>query len=180
MLLKIKIFFSICRKNGKTRTSLSKQHNKMLKIRSEMLKILKNDQTRENFREFSETRESRRLSGFRKFSKNFPFPGKLKIREKRKPWYQRTEICQTDGFCCLWPETDPGGRMRDPPASFKHVFDVYNFSIISNIFDSDKPYALSTYNRKCANKMHHIWRSTQIRVKKLNKICVKIIQNALK
>ena len=41
---KIKIFFSICRKNWKTRTklSLSKQYNKMLKMRSEQLKIIKN------------------------------------------------------------------------------------------------------------------------------------------
>ena len=28
-----------------------------------------------------------------------------------------------------------------PPAIFKNVFEVYNFSIISNLFDSNKPYA---------------------------------------
>ena len=28
-----------------------------------------------------------------------------------------------------------------PPAIFKNVFDKYNFSIISNLFDSDKLYA---------------------------------------
>ena len=55
--------------------------------------------------------------------------------------------------------------MHPLPAIFKVVLNVYNFSIISNLFDSDKPYALSTHNRKCANKMHHILRSTQIRVK---------------
>ena len=33
-----------------------------------------------------------------------------------------------------------------PPAIFKNVIDVYNFSIISNLFDSNKPYALSTHN----------------------------------
>ena len=48
-----------------------------------------------------------------------------------------------------------------PPANFKNVSDVNKFSIISNLFDSDKLYALSTPNRKCANKMHHIWRSMQ-------------------
>ena len=31
------------------------------------------------------------------------------------------------------------------------------FSIMLNLFDNNKPYALSTHNRKCANKMHHIW-----------------------
>ena len=29
-----------------------------------------------------------------------------------------------------------------PAAIFKNVLDVYNFSIISNLFDSNKPYAL--------------------------------------
>ena len=61
-------------------------------------------------------------------------------------------------------------RGMDPPTShFQKCFDVNNFFIISNLFDSDKPNALSTHNRKCANKMHHselgealnIWRSTQ-------------------
>ena len=31
-----------------------------------------------------------------------------------------------------------------PPALFKHVIDEYNFSIISKLFDNNKPYALST------------------------------------
>ena len=48
-----------------------------------------------------------------------------------------------------------------PPAISKHDFDEYNLPIIANLFDSDKPYALSTHNRKCANKIHHICRSTQ-------------------
>ena len=54
--------------------------------------------------------------------------------------------------------------MRDslcilPTDIFKNVFDVglYNFSITSNLFDSNKPYALSTHNRICADKMYHIW-----------------------
>ena len=52
------------------------------------------------------------------------------------------------------------GRMRGklyvfPPAIFKSLFDVYNFSIISNLFDRDKLYALTTHNPKCANKMYH-------------------------
>ena len=45
-----------------------------------------------------------------------------------------------DGFCSLWPGADLGGRMRSmhpQPAIFKNVFNVYNFSIISNLFDSE-------------------------------------------
>ena len=57
-----------------------------------------------------------------------------------------------------------------PTAIFKTVFDEYNFSIISNlfqVFDSNKPYALSKHSRKCANKMHHIFgEALGIRVKK--------------
>ena len=53
------------------------------------------------------------------------------------------------------------GRMRGmhifPPAIFKTVFDAYNFSIM--------PYTLATHNRKCANKMHHIWRSSLLRIR---------------
>ena len=36
--------------------------------------------------------------------------------------------------------------MHPLPAIFKVALDVYDFSIISNLFDSDKPYALSTHN----------------------------------
>ena len=64
-----------------------------------------------------------------------------------------------DGFCSLWPGAGPEGRMRGmhpPPAIFENVFNVYNFSIISNLFDSGNPLALSTHNRKCANKLHHM------------------------
>ena len=55
-----------------------------------------------------------------------------------------------------------------PPAIFKIVFDKYNFSIFLNLFDNNKPYALSTHNRKCANKMHHnlFGEAIKIRVKK--------------
>ena len=52
------------------------------------------------------------------------------------------------------------GEFREdapPPAIFKHVFDECSFSIILNLFDDNKPDALSSHNRKCMNKMHHIW-----------------------
>ena len=54
-----------------------------------------------------------------------------------------------------------------PPAIFKNVFDVHNLSIISNLFDSNMPYALSTHNRKCATKCMIFGEASRIRVKKL-------------
>ena len=54
-----------------------------------------------------------------------------------------------------------GGKIKGicilPPAIFKNIFDVYNFSVVTNLFDSDKPCALSTHNRKCPNKMNQIF-----------------------
>ena len=38
-----------------------------------------------------------------------------------------------------------------PPAIFKNVFDVGNFSTISNLFDSDKSYAVRTHSRIIEN-----------------------------
>ena len=61
-----------------------------------------------------------------------------------------------DGFRSLWPGADSGGRMRDMHPLISHFqkrFDVYYFSIISNLFDSNEPYVLSTHNQKCGNKM---------------------------
>ena len=87
-------------------------------------------------------------------------------------WCQITKICQT--FLVVFVAYSQGriqkGRIKDmhilPPAIFKNVFDVCDSSIVSNLFDSDKPYALSTptlstHNRKCANKMNHVSLSTQ-------------------
>ena len=72
-----------------------------------------------------------------------------------------------DGFCSLWPEADLGVRMRrihTPPAIFTNVFDVYNFSIISNLFDSEALFA------------SYLVKHTELGSKILNKICEKIIQ----
>ena len=49
-----------------------------------------------------------------------------------------------DGFPSLWLGVDPRGSMRgmqciQQPAIFKNPFDVYNFVIISNLFDCNKP-----------------------------------------
>ena len=52
-----------------------------------------------------------------------------------------------DGFCSLWPGADSGGMdegMYSPhQLFFDYVFDKYNFSIISNLFNDNKPYALA-------------------------------------
>ena len=68
------------------------------------------------------------------------------------------------------------GGASPPPAIFKHAFDEYNFSIISNLFDDNKPYALSTHNRKCTNKMHHIFgKALRIRGKKFKQNLLEIV-----
>ena len=84
MLVRSNFFLQFVEKTEKLRLSLSKQHNKMLKIKSEMLKIRKkcqNSQVRkyfpQKFWEFPEIPE--------KFFKNFSFPGQLQIQEKGKP-----------------------------------------------------------------------------------------------
>ena len=70
------------------------------------------------------------------------------------------------------------GMHLPPPAIFKHVFNEFNFSIISNLFDNNKSYALSTHNRKCVRTKCIILGATlRIRGKKfkqnLPKICSK-------
>ena len=65
-----------------------------------------------------------------------------------------------DGFCSLWLEGVGWGVciLYQP---FSKMLLMYYFYIISNLFDSDKPCALSTHNRKCANKIYHIWQNAQ-------------------
>ena len=81
-------FLNLSKKTEELKPSLSKQHNKMLKIRSEMLKIRKNGKiikleknSRENFPEIFRNPEIPRI--FVIFGKFF-VSGKLKIREKEK------------------------------------------------------------------------------------------------
>ena len=79
-----------------------------------------------------------------------------------------------DGFCSLQPGTDPEGRMRGmqlcilPPAIFKNAFNAYNFSIISNLFDSNKPYALSTHMENVRTKCIIFSEALRFRVKKFS------------
>ena len=71
--------------------------------------------------------------------------------------------------------------MHPPPANFKNVFDEYNYSLISNLFDKNKPYALSMHNRKYAKKMHYVLaKHSELGSKNFTKIRSKIIQKALK
>ena len=83
MLVRSKFFPQFVEKIEKLKLSLSKQRNKMLKIRSEMLKTRKKGKTiklEKNYRKIFPG-----IPG--KFFENFSFPGKLKIREKGKRYF---------------------------------------------------------------------------------------------
>ena len=54
--------------------------------------------------------------------------------------------------------------MHPPTSHFEKNFDVYNFSIILNLFDSDKPYARIIENVR--TKCIMIGEALRIRVKK--------------
>ena len=84
MLVRSKFFLQFVEKMEKLQLSLPIQHNKMLKIKSEILKIRKYVKinklekiSRENFREFPEISEN--------LFQIFPFLGSLKIQAKGKP-----------------------------------------------------------------------------------------------
>ena len=90
-----------------------------------------------------------------------PFSKKKKINGAS----DRNRPDSFDGFCSLWP----GARMRgmhSPTSHFENVFDVYNFSIISNLFHSNKPYAFSTYLENVRTKCIIFDEAPRIRVKK--------------
>ena len=87
MLVRSKFFLNLSKKLKKFKLSLSKQYNKMLKMRSAMVKIREKSKiiklgkiSQKIFRKFS------KIPG--KFFEYFLFPGKLKIREKGKPYFQ--------------------------------------------------------------------------------------------
>ena len=81
-----------------------------------------------------------------------------------------------EGFCSLWPGANPEGYDEEyanyasshQPFSKMFLMHTNNFSIISNLFNSYKPYALSTHNQQRANKMYHtvFGEALRIRVKK--------------
>ena len=64
--------------------------------------------------------------------------------------------------------------MHPPPYSFNAVFDEYNFSIISNLFDNNHLYALSTHKSKmCEQNVSYLVKDLELEAKKLNRICHK-------
>ena len=67
-----------------------------------------------------------------------------------------------------------------PPAIFKNVFDAYEFSIISNLFDSYKPYAKARIIENVRTKCIIFGEALRIRVKKFKHNLPEIIQKALK
>ena len=85
MLATSKYFPQFVEKIEKLKLSLFKQRNKMLKMRSEMLKTGKSKTIEfgKKSRGFSGYREFTRIPG--KFFENFSFPGKLKNRERGNP-----------------------------------------------------------------------------------------------
>ena len=74
------------------------------------------------------------------------------------------------------------GDASHPPTIFKHVFAEYSSSIISNLFDNNKSYALSTRNtvENVRTKCIIFGKHSDFGAKILNKICLKIIQKVLK
>ena len=80
---------------------------------------------------------------------------------------------------------DPGGMwgMHPPHQPFSNMFlNEFSFSIISNLFDNSKPYALSTHNQKCTVRTKCIifGETLRFRGKNLYKIYLKIVQKVLK
>ena len=67
--------------------------------------------------------------------------------------------------------------MHPPPPA---IFNEYNFSIILNLFDDNKPYALSTHNENVRTKCIRIGETLRIRGKKCKKNCLKTVQKLLK
>ena len=64
------------------------------------------------------------------------------------------------------------------PTIFKNIFDVYKFSIISNLFDSDKFYARSIENVR--TKCIVFGEALRIRVKQFKQNFREIIKKTLK
>ena len=85
MLVRSKFFPQFVEKVEKLEPSLSKQHNKMLKTSYEMLKIRKNGKIIELGKITRNFPNPGNPVDFQD-PDNFSFPGKSKIREKRKPY----------------------------------------------------------------------------------------------
>ena len=89
-------------------------------------------------------------------------------------WEQR-HCYSLQRHCYSWEQ----GQIPSP-AIFKHVFDEYNFSIISHLFDNKilRPkHALSKMYKQNAS---YLVKHSDLGVNNMNKICLKIIQKVLK
>ena len=67
-------------------------------------------------------------------------------------------------------------RMHSPPVIFNTVFDEYNFSVISNLFDNSTSYALSTHKSEMCKQnasYRYYVKNSELRAKSLNKTCVR-------
>ena len=93
-----------------------------------------------------------------------------------------------DDFCILGyvPPRRSGSKMGrgcngciPPAAILKNVVHEYNFSIISNLFDSNKPYALSKHkSTMCEQNASYLKKLSKLGVKKLNKIFLNTVEKA--
>ena len=66
--------------------------------------------------------------------------------------------------------------MHTPSAIFNIVFDEYNFSITSNLFDTNNRYALSTHKSKMCEQnasYRYFVKHSELGAKNLNKVCHK-------
>ena len=63
------------------------------------------------------------------------------------------------------------GDAFPPPAVFNNIFDECSFSIISNFFDNNDSYALSTHKWKmCEQNASYLVKKSELGAKQLNKI----------
>ena len=125
----------------------------------------------------------------------------------REHWTEYLFSCNNFGWHCRWiiiyfhelyrgktPSSSVGDNgyyqgwmWRMPPAlaTFNYIFSPYNFSIISkNLFDNNKPYAISTCKSQCVNdrvgwnknfaaiRWYFLWNIIKRPETKFEKICV--------
>ena len=83
--------------------------------------------------------------------------------------------CNGETHCYQCGQSGFKGRCEkciSPPAIFEHVFNEYSFSIISNLLNNNKPYALSMRNHECMKKMHHIGETLRFQGKKFKEASI--------
>ena len=77
-----------------------------------------------------------------------------------KVFAKKHAVVVNDYLCVEW--------CIPPPYSFNAVFDEYNFSIISNLFDNNHLHALSTHKSKmCEQNVSYLVKDLRVRGKKI-------------